>query len=390
MSENTKGIMNKIYQKINKFVREPFIECQRFYQKKYPDFLTDRDPDPLNGQVPVFMFHTVNALTLKHQLEFLKNNDYQTLDLKNFMSFLKGETELKKQSVLLTFDDGERSWYEIAYPLLRQYGFHAVGFVVPSYIKDQTETVKNNKGWLTWSELIEMEESKIFEFESHSFYHAQVFIEPKLVDFFHPKYSHSWSLDTPWINDNNSYTNQLKWGTPIYRSAPRLAGFSKYIDDEVVRHACVNWVKSQGSREFFNHNSWRKELNRIYQVFSKKEKTSLGKYETITERQQAILEDLEKAKKVLSEKLNKPICHLCYPWGAGCELSVSLSKQAGYSSNFWVSLDRRNTNKVGDNPYYIPRIKDDYIFRLPGKGRKYLWQIFKDKLIRRLTKVDIY
>ncbi len=380
--------MNKFYKKITKSFQEIPIEIQRFYKKKYPDFVTKNNIKILGGQVPVFMFHSVDHFTFKAQLEFLKTNGYQTLDLKTFMAFLQGEIELKEPAVLLTFDDGEKSWYEIAYPLLKQYEFHAVGFVVPYYIKDKPE-VANGKGWLSWPELLEMEQSGIFEFESHSFYHAQIFIEPKLVDFFNPNYStNSWRLDIPWIEDNGTYTNQLKWGTPIYSSAPRLAAFPRYIDNEEIRNTCISWVEYQGSKDFFNRDNWRKELNKIYQSVC--EKASFVKYESQEQTENKILEDLVNAKNVLSKRLNKPIKHLCYPWGISSNLGVSLSKKAGYSSNFWVSIEQRNTNQKRDDPYYIPRIKDDYLFRLPGKGRKYLWKIFHEKLIRRAAKFDIY
>ena len=380
--------MNTIISKISKGLQEVPIELQRLIKSQYPAFVTDRNVAFLDAQVPTFMFHTVNRLGLETQLEFLKINGYQTLTIQTFMAFLQGEIELKEPAVLLTFDDGEKSWYEVAYPLLKRYGFHAVGFVVPYHIKEQPEPANGKKGWLSWSELLEMEQSGVFEFESHSFYHARIFVQPKLVDFFHPKYSNSWNLDIPWIENNGTYTNQLEWGTPIYSNAPRLAGLPRYIDDEKVRHACISFVESQGAAEFFNRDNWRTELKKIYQNVSKK--TDSLKYESLQEKEAQMLRDLVKAKNTLSERLNKPIEHLCYPWGTGSDLAVSLSKKAGYSSNFWVNIDQRNTNKKGDDPYYIPRIKDDYLFRLPGKGRKSLGQIFKEKLHRRFRKTDIY
>lgn len=381
--------MDTFQRKITKLFKEIPNEIKRFYKEDYPDFVTKYNIQLLDKQVPVIMFHSVNHFTFKAQLEFLNKNGYHTLNLKTFIAFLQGEIEFKDPAVLLTFDDGEKSWYEIAYPLLKQYGFHAVGFVVPYYVKDKPEAA-NGKGWLSWPELLEMEQSGVFEFESHSCYHAQIFIEPRLVDFFNPNYStiNSWRLDIPWIEDNGIYTNQLKWGTPIYSSAPRLAAFPRYLDNKEVRHTCIDWVESQGSIDFFNHHDWKNELNRVYQRVYKKK--NLVQYESQGEKENKMLEDLVNAKNILSKKLNKPIQHLCYPWGISSDLAVSLSKKAGYSSNFWIAVEKRNTNKIGDDPYYIPRIKDDYLFRLPGKGRKYLWEIFKDKLVRRITKVDIY
>lgn len=379
--------MNKILQKIYKGVREVPLELERFIKHKYPDFVTNENLQILQGEVPVFMFHTVNGTTLKKQLDFLKINGYQTLNLSTFIAFLQGKIELTQPSVLLTFDDGEKSWYDIAYPLLKRYQFHAVGFLVPFYLQQHTEP-KNCKQWLSWSEVIEMEKSGVFEFESHSHYHDRIFIEPKLIDFFNPDFPNALGLDAPWIEVTGIYTNQLKWGTPIYRYAPRLAGNPRYIDDAKIRDACVSWVETQGREEFFQSPSWRQELKHIYRTLKKQ--NSGGKYESEQQQREQILNDLVKAKQILSERLNKSINHLCYPWGAGSKLAVSLSKKAGYKSNFWVISDHRNTNHKGDCPFYIPRIKDDYLFRLPGQGRKPLGKIFQEKLRRRNATVELY
>ncbi len=379
--------MDKILQKIYKGVQEVPLELERFFNNKYPDFVTNNNLDVLQGEVPVFMFHTVNGATLQKQLAFLKLNGYQTLKLSTFMAFLQGEIELKQPSVLLTFDDGEKSWYNIAYPLLKQYQFHAVGFLVPFYLQQQTEQ-KNGKQWLSWSEVIEMEKSGVFEFGSHSHYHDRIFIEPKLIDFFNPDFPNALGLDAPWIEVTGIYTNQLKWGTPIYRYAPRLAGNPRYIDDSKIRDACVSWVETRGGAEFFQRSSWRQELKHIYQTL--RGQISGTQYESKEKQKQQMLSDLVQAKQILSERLNKPIQHLCYPWGIGSELAISLSQEVGYISNFWVVLDKRNTNCKGDSPFYIPRLKDDYLFRLPGQGRKPLRKIFQEKLRRRTTTVELY
>ncbi|MGL5082089.1 MAG: polysaccharide deacetylase family protein [Microcoleaceae cyanobacterium] len=387
-----------ILQKVVKAFQEVPIELQRFLQQKYPKFVTGGGLETLKHEVPVFMFHTVHHSTFQSQLEFLHVNGYRTLNLTTFMAFLRGEIQLEAPSVLLTFDDGEKSWYDTAYPLLKQYGFHAVGFVVPYYIQEQpiqeqhlqekSTSKTSEKSWLSWPELVELDQSGVIEIESHSQYHARIFIEPKLIDFFNPQVPDTLGLDVPWIGNNGSYTNQLKWGTPIYSYAPRLEGHLRYVDDAGVREACITWVESQGGVEFFQKSTWRQELTQYYQTAKKT--VLLPQYETVQQQQEQMLEDLIQSKSVLSSRLNKPIQHLCYPWGVGSQKAIELSQKVGYQSNFWVSLDHRNTNRSGDSPFHIPRLKDDYLFRLPGEGRQSLLQIFQSKLRRRATTIDIY
>lgn len=380
--------MGSILEKISKGFREVPLELERFLKNKYPAFVTDGNLERIQDEVPVFMFHTANPVVLESQLEYLKTNGYQTLNLETFMAFLQGETQLKSPSVLLTFDDGEKSWYDVAYPLLKRYGFNAVGFVVPHYIQEKPSSRTSGKTWLSWSELIELEQSGVMEIESHSYYHARIFVEPKLVDFFHPSFPDSLGLDVPWIENNGSYTNKLQLGTPIYSYAPRLEGHARLIDNSEVREACISWVKCQGESEFFQRSTWKKELTDYYKNIQNS--LSSVEYESESQTREQMLSDLVKAKTVLSERLNKPIQHFCYPWGIGGEQVVKLSQEAGYISNFWVTLNQRNTNRSGDSPFYVPRLKDDYLFRLPGKGRYSLLKIFKAKLQRRAKTVEIY
>jgi len=375
-------------EKIGKGLREIPMELQPFIRRNYPAFVTGRKVQPLFKEVPVFMFHTLNRFVFQEQLDFLKSNGYQTLTLKTFMAFLRGDVQLKAPSILLTFDDGDKSWYRVAYPLLRQYGFHAVGFVVPHYLEEQPDRT-SAKGWLSWPEVIEMDRSGVVDVQSHSYYHDRIFIQPKVVDFFHPEFDpNHLGLDIPWIEEAGCYTNQLKWGAPIYRYASRLEGHARYFDDEEVRQACLSWVDSQGGRAFFGRPNWRRELQTFYKTVSQNHRKN--PYESTQERRNKVFEDLVRAKKILEERLGKPVQHLCYPWGAGGALSVSLSQEAGYISNFWCTVNGRNSNREGDSPFCIPRLKDDYLFRLPGQGRKSLLKIFQGKLSHRIKTLDLY
>jgi hypothetical protein len=72
------------------------------------------------------------------------------------------------------------------------------------------------------------------------------------------------------------------------------------------------------------------------------------------------------------------------------DLAQALSPEAGYLTSFGAEAAGRNSNRVGDSPFGIPRVKDDYIFRLPGEGRRPLLEIFLAKLRRRTRQLDIY
>jgi peptidoglycan/xylan/chitin deacetylase (PgdA/CDA1 family) len=371
-------------QKIVRGFREIPVEIERFLVGRYPGFVTARSPGFSCSEVPVFMFHKVSPLCFEEQLNFLKQNGYQTLSLPKFFSFLNGGLRLKSPSVVITFDDGDKSLYTTAFPLLQKYDFQAVAFVVPGCIRE-TPAAAQAGDWVSWPELAEMERSGVVDIQSHSYYHDRIFIGPKLDDFYHSRFdSNPLGLDTPWLDDGNTYTNRLPAGTPIYRHAPSLAGYPRFLDEEPVRRACVTYVERHGGAAFFSRSDWRKKLGSFYYQIA----VHPSRFESPEQQRKRILVDLSLARQTLEERLNKPVRHLCYPWGQGSELAVFLSRQAGYDSNFWVMPPGRRPKGVAH--FYIPRVKDDYLFRLPGSGRKSLAQIFQGKLRRRRQTLDLY
>lgn len=381
--------MNRMWrQKIVKGLLEVPNELQRLLKGYYPAFVTATSPEPLRDEAPVFMFHSVSAPFFEEQLAYLQHNGYRTLNLEEFMAFLCGELRITSPAVLLTFDDGDISWYRVAYPLLKEYGFTAVGFLVPGFIREQPDPTGSAR-WLSWPEVAEMEASGVMEMQSHTYHHDSIFTAPKLVDFFHPHYeANPLQIDTPWIGQEEIYTNNLQLGTPIFQHASRYSSYPRYFDDPQVREACVSWVAEQGGDTFFNRPNWRRSLKEYFRIAAVN--SSGGFYETKTQQREAILSQLTKARQTLQDRLKKPVKHLCYPWGAGSQLAVRLSQEAGYQSNFWVTAPGRRTNRPGTSPFYITRVKDDYIFRLPGRERKPLAEIFSLKLHRRAKNLNLY
>ena len=371
--------------KIAKAWQELPIEAGRFLNGRYPRFVASPSNRPLAQEVPVFMFHSVQLGLFERQLTYLKRNGYRTLTMGQFMGFLRGDAPLEGPSVLLTFDDGHKSWFEAAYPLLRACGFCAAGFLVSGRIKDEPDAGP----WLSWPEILEMQQSGVMTFESHTSRHEQVFVGPELRDFFHPGFSRSdLALEIPWVDDERGYNDLLRWGTPIYTHASRLAGSPRLLDNAGVRDACIRWVEQNGGEAAFARPGWRNALTREFRTAA----ATAGppRWESPSEQRQAILGGLVEGRLLLEEKLGRPVRYLCYPWGIADALAQALSREAGYLGTFGAPAEGRRTNRAGDSPFGIPRVKDDYLFRLPGEGRRSLRTIFLDKLHRRAKRLDIY
>lgn len=105
-------------------------------------------------------FHSPYILLTKkfnEQMKWLYHNGYQTLTIDDL--FFNRATE---KSVVLTFDDGHISNYELAYTILKQFKFVATFFIVPKFI--------GQKNYLQEKQILEMHKNGM-NFESHSLTH---------------------------------------------------------------------------------------------------------------------------------------------------------------------------------------------------------------------------
>jgi peptidoglycan/xylan/chitin deacetylase (PgdA/CDA1 family) len=101
------------------------------------------------------------------QMEYLYANNYHTLTLEEIQAYYYKGAELPRRSVLITFDDCYQSIRLYAYPILKQYKFHAAAFVVTGWLNTFEKPFDPEKSiCLTEHELEEM--SDVFEFANHT------------------------------------------------------------------------------------------------------------------------------------------------------------------------------------------------------------------------------
>lgn len=357
--------------------------------KHYPRFVFDRNPKTLKDEIPVFTLHSVIPGQFEEELQHLYSNGYQALTSDAFYECITVRKPVPERAVLLAFDDGWRNLRSVGYPLLKKYGFQAVCFLIAGVIREsdaQSQSADQQEApdrLCSWSDVREMHDSGVIDFQSHSMYHNLVFISSTVEDFIHPSFdTFTENLNVPsfMINGQDNLSRHAPLGTPIYECAPRFAGKRRYFDDEKLRRMCVEFVEFKGGLRFFRNYNWRKQLMRVFEQHREREGDS-GYYESDQEVREALYQDLVASKGLIEEKLpGKEVKHFCYPWWQGCDLAIEVSKEAGYLTNFWGILPGRRTNRCGDDPCRIVRLlSDDYIFRLPGSGRKSLLKIIENR-----------
>lgn len=119
---------------------------------------------------------TLDTDELIAQLSWLRESGYQPIRLDDLLAARRGGPPLPDRAVLLTFDDGYRSFYTRVFPLLKLFNFPAVLAVVGSWIDVEpggqveygTVTIQRDN-LVTWAQAKEMVDSGLVEIASHSY-----------------------------------------------------------------------------------------------------------------------------------------------------------------------------------------------------------------------------
>ncbi len=125
--------------------------------------------------VPILCYHrfgsrgsrlTVTGQDFQAQMEYLARNDYHVITLRQLAAFIEGNEALPPKSVVITIDDGYRSNYEIAYPILKRLDFPATVFLYSDFVGAPDA--------LTWTQMKTMAGSGLIDIQPHSKTHANL------------------------------------------------------------------------------------------------------------------------------------------------------------------------------------------------------------------------
>lgn len=159
--------------------KEEFLEKFEYSYEKYGDELSLNE----NQNIPILIFHEIRKdyngnvqviitdETLKEYLLYLKALKYQAITFKDYLEFKEGKKKIAKNSVLITFDDGYKSNYKIAYPMLKDLGMKATISIIGKYIDEAKEEdwEKKSLSFLTWDNIKEMMDNGVIDIGDHTY-----------------------------------------------------------------------------------------------------------------------------------------------------------------------------------------------------------------------------
>jgi len=106
------------------------------------------------------------ANVFDRQLQYLKDQGFQSISLAMLHDFMAFKRDLPPKSVIITIDDGYRSAFDIAYPILKKHGFTATYFVY-------TDFVSATRSAMNWDQLRQIKADG-FEIGSHTLTHSDL------------------------------------------------------------------------------------------------------------------------------------------------------------------------------------------------------------------------
>lgn len=134
-----------------------------------------------DGQIRAFIYHhfgmedkypstSVSLKQFEGHLDYLQKNGYTVLTLGDAISLLSSENRPPRKTAVITIDDGYRSIWQNAVPLLDEYGYKATIFIPTSHV--------GGGNYLTWDQIAKLRK-KGFEIGNHSHSHEYFLDNPK-------------------------------------------------------------------------------------------------------------------------------------------------------------------------------------------------------------------
>jgi peptidoglycan/xylan/chitin deacetylase (PgdA/CDA1 family) len=113
----------------------------------------------------------ITARAFEQQMQYLLDNNFLVLTFSDIEKILSEHQPIPDKAVVITVDDGYRSVYDVAWPLLKKYEIPATLFIY-------TDFIGGGKA-LSWQQLQAMSDSGLIEVQSHGKSHISLSRQPQ-------------------------------------------------------------------------------------------------------------------------------------------------------------------------------------------------------------------
>lgn len=362
---------------------DEFFAAARF---RMPDFAAPLRIGRRGSEMPVFVFHAVDPVSFESQLQYLRDNEYVTLNSSQACDSIRSG-KIRPKSVVLTFDDATSTFWTYAFPLLRKYEMTAVLFVIPGIVPDENsvrpslddvwtdrvsfsdvEVATRENPLCTWAELQKVWSSGNVDIQSHSLTHSRIPVSPKVIDIQTPDYpvgSYANSdLPVSSLDDPARPERSLRLGAPVFQYASRLSDRRRFIHDEERAREMISFVEENGAQRFFQDKNWPAKWCRRFG----RDEARYGNFESVAEQQEAIERELVQSRSILESRLpDIRVRHFCLPWYTCGSITERIAKESGYEALYFGASHRC---AGGPEMIHVRRVSEHYCQCLRGSGRR--------------------
>lgn len=106
----------------------------------------------------------ISPTRFREHIIALKAQGYETITEQDYLNYQQGKTKLPLKPLLITIDDGYRSNYLEAFPILAEEGYKATVYLTTSKAESKPGYVE----YMSWAEMKEMVDSGVMDIQSHT------------------------------------------------------------------------------------------------------------------------------------------------------------------------------------------------------------------------------
>ena len=113
-------------------------------------------------------YDTMHLSDFKKQMNYLKENEYVTISAKELYDWKESNIDIPEKTVVITFDDGYTSFKYLVEPILEEYNFKAICFIIGDQTLDTTPEYNPNEYQLVGKDEI-LNHIENVEYGSHTY-----------------------------------------------------------------------------------------------------------------------------------------------------------------------------------------------------------------------------
>jgi peptidoglycan/xylan/chitin deacetylase (PgdA/CDA1 family) len=189
------------------------------------------------ANIPILCYHNLNPVKrgsmnmtpakFESQIKWLKDNGFTIIPLKDAVAYLKGDkTSLPVNPIVITVDDGWKSVYTYMQPIIKKYNIPVTLFIYP-------QTISVGKNAMTWEELKNLQQTGLFDIQSHTYWHPNFKQERKhLSPAEYEKFVQNQLVKSKQILED-------KLGTKVDFLAWPFGIYDSYLEDQAAKAGYV-------------------------------------------------------------------------------------------------------------------------------------------------------